>query len=280
MRRFHQQHRASAGAHRLEYRPLGKVPALLRRDLLRLSTTIRTHHLKLEAGARLCLIADIHSNLPALEAVLAEAASTSPILCMGDLTGYYLEPNEICERMRSKSAICIKGNHDKYVLGELDYPVSREEKYRVMTNRLLLTPENRQWLAALPDAVEIEVLETKVDGTRQARIHMAHGSPRSVEEYIYPDTPIDFLETDKAEMLVLGHTHHPMKRQAGRLIVINPGSVGQARDRKIGASYAMLEPFSGEVEFHRVIYDVAEYQRRLIEAGVQQSMVQILSRSD
>jgi predicted phosphodiesterase len=236
--------------------------------------------LTLEAGARLCLIADIHSNLPALEAVLTKVTSTSPILCMGDLTGYYLEPNEVCERLRSISAICIKGNHDKYVLEELDYPASREEKYRVIANRLSLTAENRQWLAALPDAVQIEVLETGGGGRGHARIHMAHGSPRSIEEYIYPDTPIDFLETDEPEMLVLGHTHHPMTRQAGALTIINPGSVGQARDRMPGACYAMLDPFSRSLEFHRAIYDVAGYQQRLIEEGVQQSMVQILSRSD
>jgi len=244
-----------------------------------LSATIRTHHLTLEAGARLCLIADIHSNLPALEAVLAEVAPESPILCMGDLTGYYLEPNEICERLRAVSAVCIKGNHDKYVLEELDYPASREEKYRVIANRQSLTAENRRWLAALPDAVEIEVSETGGRGARHARVHMAHGSPRSVEEYIYPDTAIDFLETDEPGTLVLGHTHHPMRRQAGALTVINPGSVGQVRDRKPGASYAMLEPFSGDVEFHRAAYDVTGYQRRLADAGVQESMIQILSRS-
>ena len=211
---------------------------------------------------------------------MSEVASTSTILCMGDLTGYYLEPNEVCERLRSVSAICIKGNHDKYVLEELDYPASREERYRVIANRLSLTAENRQWLSALPDAVQIEVLETGVGGRRHGRIHMAHGSPRCVEEYIYPDTPIDFLETDEPETLILGHTHHPMIRRARALTVINPGSVGQARDRIPGASYAMLEPFSGKLEFHRVIYDVAGYQKRLIEAGVSQSMTQILSRTN
>ncbi|MNT93126.1 hypothetical protein D3C72_2345310 [compost metagenome] len=70
-----------------------------------------------------------------------------------------------------------------------------------------------------------------------------------------------------------------MLRQAGALTVINPGSVGQVRDRKPGASYASLLPFSGQVEFHRADYDVGAYQRRLTDAGVHPSMVQILSRS-
>lgn len=244
-----------------------------------MSTSIRTCNLTLEAGVRLCLIADIHSNLPALEAVLEEVDPESPILCMGDLIGYYLEPNEICERLRALSAICIKGNHDKYVLGELKYPSSREEKYRVFRTRQSLSAENHQWLASLPDAVKIEVSEIDIRNSRCSRIRIAHGSPRSVEEYIYPDTAIDFLKTDEPETLVLGHTHHPMMRQAGALTVINPGSVGQVRDRKPGASYAMLEPFSKNVEFHRASYDVASYQRRLAEAGIQESMIEILSRS-
>lgn len=198
---------------------------------------------------------------------------------MGDLVGYYLDPNEICERLRALSVVCIKGNHDKYVLGELNYHSSREQKYRVAHTREALSAENRAWLASLPDAVTIEVSDNDSLSPRCSRIRMAHGSPRSVEEYIYPDTAIDFLETDEYEMLVLGHTHHPMKRKVGALTVINPGSVGQVRDRKPGASYAMLEPFLMTVEFQRATYDVTGYQRRLVEAGIQESMIQILSRS-
>lgn len=231
-------------------------------------------------GVPLVLMADVHSNRTALDAVVAETGGSSVFICAGDITGYYTEPNEVCEKLREVSAICIKGNHDKYVLGELDYPPNREEKYRVLANRKILNSENRDWLAGLPDTMTLLVFRKSTSEVQQpVKVHIAHGSPRSVEEYIYPDTPIDFLASDEPGFLVLGHTHHPMSRQAGSLRVINPGSVGQVRDRKPGASYAALLPFSDQIDFRRASYDVGAYQFRLTQEGVHSSMVQILSRS-
>jgi len=230
--------------------------------------------------AALVLTADVHSNLVALDAVLAETGQAGIIVCAGDITGYYTEPNEVCERLREAAAICIKGNHDKYILGELDYPASREEKYRVIANRQVLTTENRDWLAGLPGQVTLHVSPSNaVLPDQSVEVLIAHGSPRDVEEYVYPDTSIDFLERDEPGFLVLGHTHHPMSRRAGALHVINPGSVGQVRDRMPGASYAVLQPSSGKVRFCRAHYDVPAYQRHLTHEGVHSSMVQILSRS-
>jgi len=239
-----------------------------------------TRHLTISDKSALILMADVHSNCVALEAVLAETEAGDVLICAGDLTGYYTEPNEVCERLRELSVICIKGNHDKYVLGELDYPASREEKYRVLANRQALSAENREWLAGLPDTATL-VLTDKSGATNAdpVVVRVAHGSPRDVEEYVYPDTSIDFLTSDEPGFLVLGHTHHPMSRQAGALNVINPGSVGQVRDRKPGASFASLLPFSGKLDFRRAAYDVGAYQHHLTQEGVHSSMVQILSRS-
>ncbi|MCZ8400540.1 metallophosphoesterase family protein [Achromobacter xylosoxidans] len=242
--------------------------------------TIQAQRIPISEEGALVLIADVHSNIAALDAVIAETGGRRVFVCAGDITGYYTEPNEVCEKLREMSAICIKGNHDKYVLGELEYPSSREEKYRVTENRKTLTAENRNWLACLPDQATLLVSPAFAgEADQPVEICIAHGSPRDIEEYIYPDTPIDFLTRDEPGFLVLGHTHHPMWRQAGALQVINPGSVGQVRDRKPGASYATLMPFSGKVEFHRAYYDVPTYQSHLTHEGVHSSMVQILSRS-
>lgn len=229
-------------------------------------------------GESIYLISDIHSNLPALEAVLQEIPANSLIVCAGDLLGYYLDPNEVCELLRSRSVLCIQGNHDKYVLGELYYPASRESKYRIIATRQVLTAANQKWLAALPDALLLEGHPATVETLAKPSIRVVHGSPRSVEEYVYPDTSIDFLTTTTPGFLVLGHTHHPMVRQAGALTLVNPGSVGQVRDRIPGASYASIEPFSGSVTFYRADYPVAAYQKSLEEAGVDSSMIKILSR--
>lgn len=239
-----------------------------------------THFLDLR-GKPIYLISDIHSNLPALEAVLKNIPAEATIVCAGDMLGYYLNPNEVCELLRTRSVLCIQGNHDKYVLGELEYPANREKKYRIIKTRQLLTDENRQWLTTLPDILILKYIPPYAEKiiTNNSSIRIAHGSPRSVNEYIYPDTSIDFLAADSPGFLILGHTHHPMKRQAGEVTVINPGSVGQARDRIPGACYASLDSFSGEINFYRVNYSIKLYQKLLEDADVQFSMIEMLSRT-
>jgi len=229
-------------------------------------------------GEPVYLISDLHSNLPALEAVLNEIPKDALVVCAGDILGYYLEPNEVCNLLQARSVLCIQGNHDKYVLGELDYPSSREYKYRIIATRQILTSANRKWLAALPDSLVLEFNKTSANVLAPPVIEVVHGSPRSVEEYVYPDTPIDFLTDESPGFLVLGHTHHPMVRQAEARVVVNPGAVGQVRDRVPGASYASIEPLSGIVKFYRAFYPVAAYQSRLEDAEVDSSMIKILSR--
>jgi len=228
------------------------------------------------------LISDVHANLPALDAVLRAIPDDAVIVCAGDLVGYYVEPNEVCELLREKSVLCIKGNHDKYVLGELDYNLERESKYRVVATQQVLTAENREWLSSLPDMLELKVgpangVEVAGGGSQRA-ILIAHGSPDSVEEYIYPDTSLEKLRSVEQDCLVLGHTHHPMCRYLDDLMVVNPGSVGQARDRIVGACYATLNSKTGVVEFGRVQYNVGEYQQLLENQGLEKSAIDILSR--
>lgn len=230
-------------------------------------------------GEPVYIISDIHSNLPALEAVLREIPTDALVVCAGDVVGYYLEPNEVCDLLKARSVLCIQGNHDKYVLGELDYPAGREEMYRIIATRQVLTAANRKWLEALPDALLLEEHPASTGILAAPVIRVVHGSPRSVEEYLYPDTPIDFLTEGTPSFLVLGHTHHPMKRLTGGLTIVNPGSVGQVRDRIPGACYASIEPLLGNVTFYRATYPVAAYQRSLGAAGVHHSMIAILSRS-
>lgn len=226
------------------------------------------------------LISDIHSNLPALEAVLKEIPGEVTIVCAGDIVGYYLEPNEVCDLLKDRSVLCIKGNHDKYVLGELNYPDSRESKYRIIKTRRTLTSINLKWLESLPDKILLEQIGGQTNESNCSSILIAHGTPSSAEEYVYPDTSIDFLIEKKPSFLVLGHTHHPMIRQAGARIIVNPGSVGQVRDRVPGASYARIDLSSQQTTFYRVSYDLEMYQQRLEIAGVESSMIKILSRSN
>lgn len=222
-------------------------------------------------------ISDVHSNLPALESVLNQIPDSAHVVCAGDLLGYYTEPNQVCELLRQRNVHCIKGNHDKYVLRELEYAPSREVKYRIQPTMVQLNRENTEWVAALPDSLKIVI--QPIEGVACIGcIHVAHGSPASVEEYIYKDTPVTFRWPEGADYLVLGHTHHPFKRPIPEGVIVNPGSVGQVRDRIPGASYASVNAMTGEISFFRADYDVAAYQLKLRQAGVDETMINILSR--
>lgn len=230
-------------------------------------------------GEPVYIIADVHANLPALQAVLDSIPTTADIVCAGDLLGYYTEPNEVCQLLRERQVHCIKGNHDKYVLGELSYSDSRESKYRIRSTRESLTAENLEWLSSLPDAIELRFSTDENRTPVDTALYVAHGSPHNAEEYIYKDTEIGFAWPDAMDFLVLGHTHHPMQRPAGAGIIVNPGSVGQARDRIPGACYASIDAHSRAVEFFRAKYDIEAYKNRLREAAIQEAMIEILSRT-
>lgn len=226
------------------------------------------------------LISDIHANLPALMAVLQIIPKDCLVICAGDIVGYYINPNEVCSILRDRDVLCIQGNHDKYVLGTLNYSPDRDQKYRTELTRQVLSQDNKDWIASLPDLLHIQFRTDPLDIFSAAvSIHVAHGTPTDIEEYVYPDTPIDFLSTEDSDVLVLGHTHHPMLRHAGEISVVNPGSVGQPRDRIQTASIASIDLASMKIQFCRVPYCVDKYEQSLRSAGVHPSMIEILSRS-
>lgn len=236
---------------------------------------------ELNPARRLYVISDIHSNLPALAAVLDAVEVSARVLCAGDIVGYYIDPNPVIELLRSRTVECILGNHDQYALGLLPYPSSREDKYRVQWTRSALTFENTAWLKGLPNS-RTYCVSTGHLGRQSVplfqRVLLTHGSFSSSEEYIYPDTPFDGSVLGEHTIGIFGHTHHPMVREYGTSRLLNPGSVGQPRDRKPSASYARIDLAAGSIELLRKDYDVAGYQERLRGAGITSSMVDILSR--
>lgn len=221
---------------------------------------------------RIGLISDIHANLPALQAVLSELGQIDVLLCAGDVVGYYADVNEVCDKLRECGASVIRGNHDAYVLGLLQPDLERVEAYRTAWTKRILTAENRQWLASLP--VEL------VLRSHGCTVRVRHASPWDEESYLYKDSPrLRDIALARDEVLVLGHTHHPMRLVCGKGLVINPGSVGQPRDWSPRASFAILNTESGNVEFRRVSYEVTSLQQRLTELGWDSSMISILSRT-
>ena len=221
---------------------------------------------------KIALLADIHANWPALDAVMSDIRGVDMVVCAGDILGYYADVNEVCERLRSIGASVIRGNHDCYVTGFLQPAPERVAAYRTEWTRQNLDARHYEWLSALPAELSFDY-DSK-------NIRIRHASPWDEETYLYPDSVrLNEIRLKGDEFLVLGHTHHPMLRQCGSGTVINPGSVGQPRDWNPMASYAILDTRSGEADFRRIRYDVEGLQRRLTQMGWDPAMVSILSRT-
>ena len=200
------------------------------------------------------LLSDIHGNLVALEAVLADLPPVKTLWVMGDTVGYGPDPADCLALLRERGARIVAGNHDRAVatgLGlELFNPVAREA---VVLHRRWLGAADRDALAALP-------LTFVAD-----RYLVCHGSPRDpLWEYVSdPLTARRAMADAAAPSCCNGHTHVPAVFYLAGGVMINPGSVGQPRDGDPRAAYALLDPQSAEVAFRRVGYDVAKTQRRM-----------------
>jgi len=218
------------------------------------------------------VIADIHGNLPALEAVLGNMPPVDALFCAGDLTGYYPYPNEVCEWARTSGAFVVRGNHDAYVLGQLNPDPAKVAAYRTGWIRERMEARHLKWLRSLPVEIRFEW-----DGHR---LTLRHASPWDEETYLYPDSPhLSRIRLEPGEILIVGHTHRPMVRQCGDGVLVNPGSVGQPRDWNPMAAYSLIDTETSSVTHHRVVYDVAGLQNRLAQMDWDPGSIAILSRS-
>jgi diadenosine tetraphosphatase ApaH/serine/threonine PP2A family protein phosphatase len=235
---------------------------------------------------RYLIISDIHSNLAAFEAVLADAGSFDKVWCLGDVVGYGPDPNECVERLQDLPHICVAGNHDWATLGKLDIKDFNPDARRAcLWTREQLSPSNREYLEALP--------ENLIKGG----FTLVHGSPRHpIWEYILsPSIARANFEHFDTSFCFVGHTHVPViyrhhpetpNQACDTLIlslgnplvlgqerlIINPGSVGQPRDGDPRASYAILNsgPKRSDLtlEYRRVSYPIETTQARMVESGL------------
>lgn len=223
------------------------------------------------AGMKVAVISDIHSNLPALNAVLDDMPVVDLIICAGDIVGYYPDANEVCSLLRELNSRTVRGNHDAYVLNELEPVMENRATYKTDWTYSNLSENNFKWLASLPVEIEISL------GGRTIKIR--HASPWDEETYLYPDSQfLAKIVPEQNETLIFGHTHHPMQIIHNKGSIINPGSIGQPRDWNPKASYAILDCESGMAEFFRISYDVKKMQERLKHRGWNESTISILGR--
>jgi len=212
---------------------------------------------------RVAILSDIHSNLQALYAVLAELESDPPetVLCAGDIVGYGANPNECCEIASRRCSKVVLGNHDHSAITGDTYLMNPYAARASAWTAKMLSGSSREFLASLPRE------EHFVLGGM--RVAMYHGSPRSMSEYIY-ESDLDGLALDDAgaDVVIMGHTHVPYVRRVGRVLVVNPGSVGQPRDSDPRASFAVLDTLAGNCQIRRLDYDIPGAARAIASAGL------------
>ncbi|MBM4287767.1 MAG: metallophosphoesterase family protein [Deltaproteobacteria bacterium] len=212
---------------------------------------------------RLAIISDIHGNLPALEAVLAdiESQGLTEIFHLGDLVGYNPFPNETVALISRRGLPGITGNYDQAVLARVGDPIGEflNAKITPMGREIYhwtvieVNSQSRAFLGALPERLSL------VRG--RWRLLLTHGSPRHVKDYVRPSWPDDMvwdlLSEVEEDIVFTGHTHIPSVRPIGGKWLVNPGSVGFPKDGNPLAAYAIVELGSEvRVEIRRVPYDI------------------------
>ncbi|HOG46121.1 MAG TPA: metallophosphoesterase family protein [Anaerolineae bacterium] len=231
---------------------------------------------------RYLILSDIHSNLAALEAVLADAGPVDAVWCLGDIVGYGPQPNECAARVQGlPNLVCVAGNHDWGALGKLDLATfNADARAAAEWTGRTLSAANRAWLDGLPERVRLEGFT------------LVHGSPRyPIWEYVLnPAIARENMAHFDTLTCLVGHTHvpaifqEPTRREPrppaielslgepfryrNARAIINPGGVGQPRDGDPRASFILLDPDAGTLEYRRVPYPIEETQALMREAGL------------
>lgn len=238
---------------------------------------------------RILVISDIHANLTALDTVLNAAGAFDAAWCLGDLVGYGPDPNEVIERIRQlPDLLCLIGNHDAAALNQIDTGAfNPEARQAVHWTQKRLTELSIAFLRSLPEKL--------VAG----EVTLSHGSPRyPVWEYLLDTRSaqhnFDYFETPYC---FVGHTHLPViysldgEESSTELSIpepntvikltwrsiVNPGSVGQPRDRDIRAAFAIYDTNDNTWDYRRVSYDISSVQSRMVQAGLPERHIQRLS---
>lgn len=218
-------------------------------------------------GMKIAVLADIHGNIAALRQVLAQARDeqSERLFVLGDMVGYYYAARDVIRSLKEWPMDAIRGNHERSFAETL---LSDEagELYRKRYGSALdvaretLDQQDIDWLAALPDRTEARL--------GNLRFELCHGSPRNADEYVYPNAAMDVLDACRIadrDMILMGHTHYPMLLAKPKPVLVNPGSVGQARDVGGFASWALIDTHTQTVTLKRTAYDtsaLAEEVRR------------------
>jgi putative phosphoesterase len=223
------------------------------------------------------VITDIHANLPALQVALGriDQLGIGRIYCGGDLVGYGPHPNETCALIQERRIPTVYGNYDYAIARDLEdcgcaYVDARDRELGQQSVNWTLAhtdQRSKDLMRALPFDLSFEL------GSQ--RVHLVHGSPRKVNEYLFEDKPARLYErlaaAEGADLLVFGHTHKPWIRAYGDVLFVNCGSVGKPKDGDPRSGFAILgldEDGRVRASIERVRYDAEAVAREVAAAGL------------
>jgi len=222
---------------------------------------------------KLAIIADIHSNLQALNAVMRaiDREKIDQVVCAGDIVGYGANPNECCHIVRDMAAHSVLGNHD---ISTLSKDAIGMNPYAAAASRWtasILKEESHEFLRSLE-------IESKFEAG-DAKVAMYHGSVGNATEYVFEDEiNEDIIRSTGGDLLILGHTHMPYVKDFGSIMAVNPGSVGQPRDGDPRASFAVLDTDRRSCLVRRTDYDVGGASEAILAAGLPRLLADRLFR--
>lgn len=221
---------------------------------------------------KIAIFSDIHANHNFLTEFfkLLDALHIERVFCLGDLVGYYDEPNEVIKSIRYRNITCIKGNHEKYLLGELKYDYKKEHIYNIKLHKKKLTAENLNFLESLPDEIDLNLLNK--------RFYMTHSLPGDCQTYAYHINKIDKSYLSKYDYYCYGHTHIPLVTYSYGTCILNPGSIGQPRDYTKLPSFIMIDLKENHVSLRKLSVSSDNYINKLIDLKYSTNLIRILQR--
>jgi len=232
---------------------------------------------------RVAVIADIHANLAALEACLdsIDEAGVDEVWCLGDVVGYGPDPNACAELVRERCSLCLAGNHDLAVLGELEVEAFSESAAAAVT-----------WTKDVIGETALEFLGGLEPAGQRDGVDLCHASPRDpIWEYVLTrEQAGECLDVQSERICLIGHSHVALfftradgergnvrgaQAADGSLIdvsagrwLVNPGSVGQPRDGDPRAAWLALDADAGTALFQRVPYEIEKTAEAITAAGL------------
>jgi predicted phosphodiesterase len=237
---------------------------------------------------RYLILSDIHANMEALSAILSfvRRKPWDKAVLLGDIVGYGANPNQTVDLVRGlRPVVGIRGNHDKVCSGVEDGELfNRVALAAAMWTRKKLTQSNLKWLKGLPEGPAV------VDG----EFAISHGTPIDEDAYIFGEIEaLNVFRQTEFPLCFFGHSHFPVifglspeaittiltigtsfryKLRPGVRYLINPGSIGQPRDRDARAAFMTYDSQSATVTWHRVRYPVERARQRIVQAGLPRTL--------